>query len=244
MNQTPAIDHEAPTTPTGESAPAVSAVTLRNVSKDYQRGKITVPVLRNFDLEVGEGEFVAFMGASGSGKSTLLNLIGGLDRASAGSIEVAGENIGRFDRAQLARWRARSVGFIFQFYNLLPALTAAQNVELPLLIHSLPASERARRVANALQLMDLTHRAQHKPSELSGGQQQRVAIARALITDPKVLMCDEPTGDLDRESGENIMEILHRLNRQRGKTVLMATHDRDSAESAHRIVHFTKPDYR
>lgn len=217
------------------------AIVVRNLSKDYLRGEITVPVLRDFNLEVRRGEFVAFMGASGCGKTTLLNLVGGLDRASAGTIRVAGEAIDRYSRAQLAHWRARQVGFIFQFYNLLPALTAAENIELPLLIQALARGERAQRVANALRLVGLSDRAGHKPSELSGGQQQRVAIARALIADPPILLCDEPTGDLDLDSAEQIMEVLQMLSSERGKTVLVATHDPSVADRADRVVRLRKP---
>jgi putative ABC transport system ATP-binding protein len=236
----------APDTAAASGAPASDNVdgrfdvVLRNVSKDYRRGKIVVPVLNRLSLDVRAGEFVALMGASGSGKTTLLNLIGGLNKPSAGSIQVAGEAIDRLSRARLAQWRSRHIGFIFQFYNLLPALTAAQNVELPLLIQPVSPRERAQRVANALQVVGLEERRQHKPSELSGGQQQRVAIARALIADPQILLCDEPTGDLDRENGAHIMDILQMLNSERGKTIILATHDPEVAGRADRTLHVEK----
>ncbi|MEP7185017.1 MAG: ABC transporter ATP-binding protein [Rhodanobacter sp.] len=217
-----------------------SDVVLRNVSKDYRRGKIVVPVLSRLNLDVRVGEFVALMGASGSGKTTLLNLIGGLNKPSAGSIHVAGDAIDRLSRAQLAQWRSRHVGFIFQFYNLLPALSAGQNIELPLLIQPVSSRDREQRVKNALQVVGLDERRQHKPSELSGGQQQRVAIARALIADPQILLCDEPTGDLDRENGAHIMDILQMLNSERGKTIILATHDPEVAARADRIIHVEK----
>jgi putative ABC transport system ATP-binding protein len=225
-------------------APRPHAVVLRDVSKDYCKGKVVVPVLRNLSLTIDKGEFVALMGASGSGKTTLLNLVGGLDRPSAGAIRVEGEEIDRLDRARLAQWRSRNVGFIFQFYNLLPALTAARNIELPLLIQPIPAADRAQRVENALRLVGLLDRRDHRPSELSGGQQQRVAIARALIADAKILLCDEPTGDLDAETGDNILDILQMLHEERGKTILLATHDPAAAARAGRTIRFEKPGLR
>jgi putative ABC transport system ATP-binding protein len=198
------------------------------------RGKQRVEVLKNLDLAVERGEFLALMGPSGSGKTTLLNLIGGLDRPDRGEIDVAGARIDRMSAGQLAKWRARHVGFIFQFYNLLPVLTAERNVEVPLLLTKLTAKERRRNVAAALALVGLTERAKHKPAELSGGQQQRVAIARALVADPTLLVCDEPTGDLDRETSESILGLLELLNRKHGKTIVMVTHDPRAAEHASR----------
>jgi putative ABC transport system ATP-binding protein len=215
---------------------AQTQIELRDVSKDYMKGTVRVPVLERIDLRFGAGEFVALMGSSGSGKTTLLNLIGGLDQPSAGSVIVAGVEIDRLSRAQLARWRARNVGFIFQFYNLLPALTALENVELPLLVQKVSAAERRERVASALALVNLGDRATHLPTEMSGGQQQRVAIARALIADPPILLCDEPTGDLDRPTGLKIMDVLKLLNTEYGKTILVATHDPDVAGYADRVV--------
>jgi putative ABC transport system ATP-binding protein len=215
-------------------------ISLRAVSKDFIKGKLNIPVLRQVDLNIEKGEFVAFMGSSGSGKTTMLNLLAGLDRPSAGSIQVGGEPIQRMSREQLSRWRARNVGFIFQFYNLLPSLTAAQNVEVPLLILGLSRAERRTRVESVLDLVDLLDRKQHRPSELSGGQQQRVAIARALIADPAILLCDEPTGDLDRETGLMILEVLKLLNTEHNKTIVLATHDPEAAAFAHRVVRFDK----
>ncbi|MGQ0833913.1 MAG: ABC transporter ATP-binding protein [Gammaproteobacteria bacterium] len=215
-------------------------VRVRGVTKFYRRGVETVHVLENLDLDVASGEFLALMGPSGSGKSTLLNLIGGLDRPTHGSIEVAGERIDTLNDARLARWRATHIGFIFQMYNLLPVLTAARNVELPLLLTRLGSVERAKRVAAALTLVGLSDRAKHKPKELSGGQEQRVGIARAIVTDPTILLCDEPTGDLDRKSGDEILDLLQALNRQHGKTIVMVTHDPHAAARAGRTVHLEK----
>jgi putative ABC transport system ATP-binding protein len=209
-------------------------VSIKGVAKSYVRGKQRVEVLKNLDLAVERGEFLALMGPSGSGKTTLLNLIGGLDRPDRGEIDVAGARIDRMSAGQLAKWRARHVGFIFQFYNLLPVLTAERNVEVPLLLTKLTAKERRRNVAAALALVGLTERAKHKPAELSGGQQQRVAIARALVADPTLLVCDEPTGDLDRETSESILGLLELLNRKHGKTIVMVTHDPRAAEHASR----------
>lgn len=211
-----------------------AVVSVRNVTKGYVRGKQRVEVLRDLDLEVAAGEFVCLMGPSGSGKSTLLNLIGGLDRPDKGEVRVAGEDIGRLPGGKLAKWRGRHVGFVFQFYNLLPVLTAERNVEVPLLLTKLSGKERKRHVQAALNLVGLEERAKHKPSELSGGQQQRVAIARALVSDPTLLVCDEPTGDLDRESSDSILELLKLLNREQGKTIVMVTHDPHAAEFASR----------
>ena len=217
-----------------------SVVSFKDVSKHYTRGKQNVAVLEHFDLQIGQGEFVAIMGPSGSGKTTLLNLIGGLDRPSGGQVSVAGERLDRLSGSGLSRWRARHVGFIFQFYNLLPTLSAERNVELPLLLTSLSGAERRRKVAAALQLVGLADRAKHKPGELSGGQQQRIAIARALIADPTILICDEPTGDLDRHTAEEILGLLQTLNRQYGKTIIMVTHDPKAASYASRALQVDK----
>jgi putative ABC transport system ATP-binding protein len=217
-----------------------SLVSLHNVIKRYVRGKQTLEVLHQLDLEVPAGQFLALMGPSGSGKTTLLNLIGGLDRPTTGEVIVAGERIDQLSSAQLAKWRARHVGFVFQFYNLMPMLSAERNIELPLLLTSLSSAQRKRNVAAALELVGLTSHAKHKPSELSGGQQQRVAIARALIADPTLLVCDEPTGDLDRASATDILGLIQTLNRQQGKTVVMVTHDQKAADYASRILHVDK----
>jgi putative ABC transport system ATP-binding protein len=207
-------------------------VSLRNVVKRYTRGKQTVEVLHGLNLDIESGDFVALMGPSGSGKTTLLNLIGGLDTASAGEVSVAGERIDSLSGGQLARWRARNVGFVFQFYNLLPQLSAERNVELPLLLTSLSSAQRRKNVQTALAIVGLADRAKHKPSELSGGQAQRVAIARALVSDPTLLVCDEPTGDLDRATADEILGLLQSLNREQGKTIVMVTHDPKAAEYA------------
>ena len=217
-----------------------SIVSMKGVVKAYVRGKQRVEVLRGIDLEVAQGEFLALMGPSGSGKTTLLNLIGGLDRADRGEITVAGERLDALSAGKLTKWRARHVGFIFQFYNLLPVLTAERNVEVPLLLTKLSAKERRRNVAAALELVGLSDRAKHKPGELSGGQQQRVAIARALVSDPSVLVCDEPTGDLDRETSDSILGLLQLLNRTHGKTIVMVTHDPRAAERASRRLYVDK----
>ena len=215
-------------------------VEIRNLTKYYQRGGQIIPVLVDIDLEVRLGDYLALMGPSGSGKSTLLNLIAGIDKPSGGTIKVGGVDIARLSDADLAAWRAAHVGFIFQFYNLMPVLTAFENIELPLLLAPLSKRERRERVNVALALVGLTDRADHYPGELSGGQQQRVAIARALITDPTLIVADEPTGDLDRTTGEEILGLLERLNRELGKTILLVTHDPKAAEKAHRIVHLEK----
>ena len=215
-------------------------MSIRDLAKYYVRGDQVIPVLVDIALDVEEGDFVALMGPSGSGKSTLLNLVAGIDKPSSGEIRVAGVDIATLSEGELAAWRAAHVGFIFQFYNLMPVLTAAANVELPLLLTSLSRSERRERVEVALALVGLTDRADHTPSELSGGQQQRVAIARALITDPTLIVADEPTGDLDRTTAGEILDLLDRLNRELGKTILMVTHDPKAAERAHRIVHLEK----
>jgi putative ABC transport system ATP-binding protein len=216
------------------------AIRLSGVVKSYIRGKQTVKVLHGLSLDIGAGEFVSIMGPSGSGKSTLLNLIAGLDTPTAGELVVADERIDMLSSDKLSAWRARNIGFVFQFYNLLPVLTAARNVEVPLLLTPLSAAQRRQRVAAALQLVGLTDRAEHKPSELSGGQQQRVSIARALIADPAIIVCDEPTGDLDRESAETILQLLQMLNSSQGKTIIMVTHDPRAADHATRQVHLDK----
>ena len=217
-----------------------SLVRIRDLEKDYRRGPEIVRVLDGLSLDITAGDFVALMGPSGSGKSTLLNLIGGLDRPTSGSLEVAGLRVDRLSDAALARWRADHVGFVFQMYNLLPVLTAEGNVELPLLLKDLSRQQRRRRVAAALKLVGLEHRAKHRPGQLSGGQEQRVGIARAIVTDPTLLLCDEPTGDLDRVSGDEILNLLQALNREYGKTIVMVTHDPHAAERAHRTVHLDK----
>jgi putative ABC transport system ATP-binding protein len=217
-----------------------SVLSFKNVSKHYTRGKERVAVLDHFNLEIAEGDFVAIMGPSGSGKTTLLNLIGGLDRPSTGEVTVAGERLDQLSGSGLSRWRARHVGFIFQFYNLMPTLSAERNVELPLLLTSLSAGERKRKVAAALELVGLSDRGKHKPGEMSGGQQQRVAIARALIADPTILICDEPTGDLDRRTAEEILGLLQMLNRQYGKSIILVTHDPKAAGYASRQLHVDK----
>jgi putative ABC transport system ATP-binding protein len=215
-------------------------VQVRNVDKAYQRGEQTVGVLHGLTLDIPRGDFVALMGPSGSGKTTLLNLIGGLDRPTAGEILVDGQRIDLLTGSRLAKWRARNVGFVFQFYNLMPVLTAERNVELPLLLTELSAAQRRKSVAVALQIVGLEDRARHKPKELSGGQEQRVAIARALVTDPTILICDEPTGDLDRKTADEFLGLLQVLNREHGKTIVMVTHDPKAAEFASRTLHLEK----
>jgi putative ABC transport system ATP-binding protein len=215
-------------------------VSVKNVVKRYIRGKQKVEVLHRLDLDIAAGEFLALMGPSGSGKTTLLNLIGGLDRPDEGEIVVAGERIDKLSNRQLARWRARNVGFVFQFYNLMPMLTAERNVELPLLLTNLSRARRRQNVKAVMELVGLSDRASHKPSELSGGQQQRVAIARALVADPSLLVCDEPTGDLDRHTAEEILGLMRTLNRTQNKTIIMVTHDPKAAEYASRQVHLDK----
>ena len=217
-----------------------NAVSLVDVVKRYRRGTESVEVLHHLDLDIADGEFVAIMGPSGSGKSTLLNLIGGLDRPDSGAVTVAGARIDKLSGGELTRWRAGNVGFVFQFYNLMPALSAAANVELPLLLLPLSKSERRIRVNAALEIVGLADRARHKPSELSGGQQQRVAIARALVSDPPILVGDEPTGDLDRETANEVLDLLRALSRQHGKTVIMVTHDQKAADVASRQLHVDK----
>lgn len=217
-----------------------SLVQIRQLTKHYTRGKQTVEVLHGIDLDIPRGGFVALMGPSGSGKTTLLNLIGGLDTPTAGSVSVDGKRIDQFSGGELAKWRAEHVGFVFQFYNLLPVLSAQKNVELPLLLTRMSGAERAKRAQVALTLVGLADRAGHKPNELSGGQEQRVAIARALVTDPTLLVCDEPTGDLDRKTADEILGLLQVLNREHGKTIIMVTHDPKAAEFAAHTVHLDK----
>jgi len=215
-------------------------IRIRGLQKAYRRGDQEIPVLQGIDLDVGYGEFVALMGPSGSGKSTLLNLIAGIDKPSAGTIAIGGVDIATLSESELADWRAANLGFVFQFYNLMPVLTAAENVELPLLLSSLSARERRERVSQMLELVQLGDRAEHYPNELSGGQQQRVAIARALATDPQLIVADEPTGDLDRHTGAEVLSLLERLVREMGKTIVMVTHDPKAAASAMRLVHLEK----
>lgn len=217
-----------------------ASVRVREVHKVYRRGGERIDVLQGVDLEVPRGEFLALMGPSGSGKSTLLNLIAGLDRPSEGAIEVGGERIDQLGEGALAKWRSRNVGFIFQLYNLLPTLSAERNVELPLLLTSLSGKERKRHIAAALAVVGLSDRARHYPRQLSGGQEQRVAIARAIVADPTLLLCDEPTGDLDRKSEEEILSLLQALNREHGKTIIMVTHNAHAAARASRIVYLNK----
>jgi putative ABC transport system ATP-binding protein len=215
-------------------------VRIRDLVKEYRRGAEKIRVLDGLSLDIRQGDFVALMGPSGSGKSTLLNLIGGLDRPTSGSLEVEGLRVDQLSEASLGRWRADHVGFIFQMYNLLPVLTAERNVELPLLLTNLNREQRMKRVAAALKLVGLEQRAKHRPRELSGGQEQRVGIARAIVTDPTLLLCDEPTGDLDRKSGDEILTLLEALNDEYGKTIIMVTHDPHAAERSHRVIHLDK----
>ena len=215
-------------------------IEIRDVSKIYERGRQKVEVLHHIDLDVAKGEFLALMGPSGTGKTTLLNLIGGLDTPTGGSISVGGQRIDNLGASALAKWRASQVGFVFQFYNLMPMLSAQRNVELPLLLTKLSSAERRKRAAIALELVGLADRASHKPGELSGGQQQRVSIARAIVSDPTLLVCDEPTGDLDRQSAEDVLALLRALNRDHGKTILMVTHDPKAAGYANQTLHLDK----
>ena len=215
-------------------------VESRSLSRVYQRDRQRIEVLHHINLDVEPGDFVVLMGRSGSGKTTLLNLIGGLDSPTEGALAVAGERIEQLGQCAIAPWRAAHVGFVFQFYNLLPMLSAQRNVELPLLLTKLSGSQRRRNAGVALQLVGLADRATHKPGELSGGQQQRVAIARAIVSDPTLLVCDEPTGDLDRQSAEDVLTLLQRLNREHGKTIVMVTHDPKAAEHAGRILQLDK----
>jgi putative ABC transport system ATP-binding protein len=217
-----------------------SAIRLTSIVKIYTRGSQKVEVLHGLSLDIQKGEFISIMGPSGSGKTTLLNLIAGLDTPTSGELIVANERIDTLSRAQRSAWRARNIGFVFQFYNLLPVLSAGRNVELPLLLTRLSAAQRRERVAAALQLVGLADRSEHRPGELSGGQQQRVSIARALVADPSIFVCDEPTGDLDRESAEGVLELLEMLNRDRGKTIIMVTHDPLAANHATRQIYLDK----
>ncbi|TLZ36767.1 MAG: ABC transporter ATP-binding protein [Gammaproteobacteria bacterium] len=217
-----------------------SMVEVVKVTKVYQRGRQKIEVLHGLDLDIPKGDFVALMGPSGSGKTTLLNLIGGLDQPTSGEVRVGGSRIDQLGSGELARWRAHNVGFVFQFYNLMPVLTAERNVELPLLLTKLSSAQRRKNVAVALEVVGLADRAKHKPRELSGGQEQRVAIARALVSDPQLLVCDEPTGDLDRKTADEILGLLQVLNREHGKTIVIVTHDPKAAEFARRILHLEK----
>jgi putative ABC transport system ATP-binding protein len=215
-------------------------VRIRDVHKHFTRGSERIDVLQGVNLDIPRGDFLGLMGPSGSGKTTLLNLIGGLDRPTGGTIEVEGQRLNDLGGSGLSRWRSRNIGFVFQLYNLLPVLTAERNVELPLLLTSLSKSDRRNRVAIALKVVGLTDRARHYPRQLSGGQEQRVGIARAIVTDPTLLLCDEPTGDLDRKSGDEILDLLQALNRDHGKTIVMVTHDPRAAERAKRVLHLEK----
>jgi putative ABC transport system ATP-binding protein len=215
-------------------------VKVRNVHKEFRRGGERIDVLHGLDLDIPRGDFLALMGPSGSGKSTLLNLLGGLDRPTQGAIEIDGHRIDQMSGGQLASWRGRHIGFIFQLYNLLPVLTAERNVELPLLLTGLGAAQRKKHVATALGVVGLTDRAKHYPRQLSGGQEQRVGIARALVTDPTLLLCDEPTGDLDRKAGDEVLNLLQGLNREHGKTIVMVTHDPHAAARATRVLYLDK----
>lgn len=215
-------------------------VQLKGISKAYKKGKEQVKVLANLDLDIRRGDFLALMGPSGSGKTTLLNLLGGLDIPTSGELIIGGQRLDTMSSSQLTKWRARHVGFIFQFYNLMPVLTAEKNVELPLLLTNLSSKQRKQHVAAALELVGLSDRAKHYPNELSGGQEQRVAIARALVSDPDLLLCDEPTGDLDRATADEILELLQRLNRQQQKTIVMVTHDPRAADHAQHLLQMDK----
>jgi putative ABC transport system ATP-binding protein len=220
-----------------------SIVEIQNVSKSYRRGNITVPVLRDITFDIAHGEFLAIMGPSGSGKSTLLNLIAGIDHVDSGVIVVGGEDITALSETQLAKWRAGNVGFIFQFYNLIPVLTAFENVDLPLHLTALSKKQRQEHVETALQMVNLSDRMDHYPGQLSGGEQQRVAIARAIVTDPAILVADEPTGDLDRKSAQDVLDLMDRLNTELGKTIIMVTHDPHAAGRAHLTKHLEKGEF-
>jgi len=217
-----------------------SLVSVRDVHKHFKRGSERIDVLQGVNLDIPQGEFLALMGPSGSGKTTLLNLIGGLDSPTGGSIDVAGQKINDLGGGRLAAWRSRHIGFVFQLYNLLPVLTAERNVELPLLLTKLSKAERRKRVGIALKVVGLTDRARHYPRQLSGGQEQRVGIARAIVTDPTLILADEPTGDLDRKAGDEILDLLQALNRDHGKTIIMVTHDPHAAERAKRVIQLDK----
>ena len=218
----------------------MSLVRIGNVHKYFTRGSERIDVLQGVNLDIPQGDFLALMGPSGSGKTTLLNLMGGLDKPSAGTLEVGGANIAGLSGSQLSRWRSQHIGFVFQLYNLLPVLTAERNVELPLLLTRLSKAERRKRVGIALKVVGLADRAKHYPRQLSGGQEQRVGIARAIVTDPMLLLADEPTGDLDRKAGDEILDLLQTLNRDHGKTIVMVTHDPHAAERAKRTLHLEK----
>jgi len=218
----------------------VYAVSLKGVEKQYTKGRELVPVLAGINLDIEVGDFLALMGPSGSGKTTLLNLIGGLDYPTGGEIEVGGQSLNNMKAKALARWRSENIGFIFQFYNLLPVLSAQRNVELPLLLTRLSRKQRQKNAATALEIVGLSDRGKYKPSELSGGQQQRVAIARALVADPSLMVCDEPTGDLDRETADEILGLLQTLNEHHGKTIIMVTHDPRAADRAQHTLHMDK----
>jgi putative ABC transport system ATP-binding protein len=217
-----------------------SLIEVQNLSKSYRRDSLEIPVLRNISLNVLEGEFIAFMGPSGSGKTTLLNLIAGIDKPSEGRILIAGVDVTELTETELAAWRSRNVGFIFQFYNLIPVLTAVENVELPLILTPLSKKERRSHAETALEVVGLADRMHHYPRQLSGGQEQRVAIARAIATDPRILVADEPTGDLDKVSAEEVLDLIDRLNRELNKTILMVTHDPRAAERARSVRHLEK----
>ena len=219
-----------------------SLIQINNISKSYWRDSLEIPVLNNINMEIPEGEFLALMGPSGSGKTTLLNLIGGIDKPSKGDVIIAEKDISKFGESALAKWRSDNVGFIFQFYNLIPVLTAFENVELPLLLTNLYRAERKKRVEFALEVVGLADRIYHYPKQLSGGQEQRVAIARAIVTDPMIIVADEPTGDLDRTSAEEILTLMERLNKEFKKTIVMVTHDPHAAERAHKIRQLDKGD--
>lgn len=239
LNKNQASAAQAATGGPGNPDPEV-LVRVKGVDKVFKRGSETIHVLGGLDLDIPTGEFLALMGPSGSGKSTLLNLVGGLDRPSEGTVEVGGQNIDKLSDRKLAAWRARHVGLVFQFYNLMPVLNAQKNVELPLLLTKLSASERKKRAALALEIVGLSHRTGHYPRQMSGGEQQRTGIARAIVTDPTLLLCDEPTGDLDRKSGDEILDLLQALNKEQGKTIIMVTHDNHAAARAGRTLYMNK----
>ncbi len=218
----------------------MAMVELRDIEKSYKKGREAVDVLQGINLDIDGGDYLALMGPSGSGKTTLLNLVAGIDKPTAGSIVVGGKSLAGMSAKELARWRSQNVGFVFQFYNLLPVLTARRNVELPLLLTRLSGKERSKSAATALEIVGLGDRAGHRPGELSGGQQQRVAIARAIVADPTLLVCDEPTGDLDRDTAEEILELIGLLNSEHGKTIVMVTHDPKAADHAKQVLHLDK----
>jgi len=219
-----------------------SIIQINNLSKSYWRNNLEIPVLHNINIDVADGEFLALMGSSGSGKTTLMNLIAGIDHPTKGSLSVAGTDITKINESSLAKWRSSNVGFVFQFYNLIPVLTAFENVELPLLLTKLSKAERKKHVETALNIVGLGERIYHYPKQLSGGQEQRVAIARAIVTDPVILVADEPTGDLDKNSAQEILNLMERLNKEFKKTIVMVTHDQHAAERASRLLHLEKGD--